>query len=67
MTARERKYIEALMEKYEHWRQEEEAAYRRAIESEEKDEHYDQAKLHGSAADALNNLLICLKNKDYQV
>ena len=63
MTARERKYIEALTEKYEHWRQQEEAAYRRATGPEEKDEHYDQARLHGSAADALNNLLICLENK----
>ncbi len=67
MTVRERKYIEALAEKYEHWRQQEEAAGRRATEPEEKDEHYDQAKLHGSAADALNNLLIRLENKDYQV
>lgn len=41
MTVRERKYIEALAEKYEHWRQQEEAAGRRATEPEEKDEHYD--------------------------
>ena len=67
MTARERKYIEAMAEKYEHWRLKEATEYQKATDQEEKDEHYNQAIMHGSAADALNNLLICLDNKDYQV
>ena len=67
MTVRERKYIETQIVQFERWCKNEQEEARRSDDQEEKDEHYDQAKLHGSAADALNSLLICLKNKDYQV
>lgn len=62
MTKKERQYIENMIKQHEHWRLEEEAEYRKATTQEEKDEHYDQAKLHGSAEDTLHNLLINLDN-----
>ena len=67
MTVRERKYIETRIVQFERWCKNEQEEARRSDDQEEKDEHYYQARLHDCAADALNNLLIRLENKDYQV
>lgn len=67
MTARERKYIQALMNQHETWSREEETEARKSDDPEEKALHTREAMKHSSAALVLERVLEHLEQKDYTI
>lgn len=65
MTARERKYIQALMNQCETWSREEEREARKSDAPEEKALHTQETMKHNSAALVLERILDHLEQKDY--
>ena len=65
MTARERKYIQALMNQYKTWSREEETKARKSDDPEEKALYTQEAMKHNSAALVLERILDHLEQKDY--
>lgn len=67
MTAKERSYIQALMNQHETWSREEETEARRSDDPEEKALHTREAMKHSSAALVLERVLEHLEQKDYTI
>ena len=67
MTAKERKYIQALMNQHEAWSREEETEARHSDDPEEKALHTREAMKHSSAALVLERVLDHLERKDYTI
>ena len=65
MTARERKYIQALMNQYETWSREEETKARKSDDPEEKALYTQEAMKNSSKALVLERILDHLEQKDY--
>lgn len=67
MTARERNYIQALMNQHETWSREEETEARQSDDPEKKALHTREAMKHSSAALVLERVLEHLEQKDYTI
>lgn len=67
MTAKERSYIQVLMNQCEAWSREEETEARRSDDPEEKALHTREAMKHSSAALVLERVLEHLEQKDYTI
>ena len=65
MTARERSYIQSLINQHETWSREEATEARQSDDPEEKALHYQEAMKHSSAALVLERVLERLEQKDY--
>lgn len=67
MTAKERSYIQALMNQHEAWSREEETKARKSDDPEEKALYTQEAMKHSSKALVLERVLDHLEQKDYTI